>query len=134
MYVTARTRNSENRIWRKQENRHAFAASIALATVMNCCGETEVSNQRLRKVSKEPDRRFDISTPLSNASNFHPSFSFPTLLQSEADKSSCMQFSLAKWTYLLNESSLIDLYNHKAIITNQNKTWLCSRLSIMNER
>lgn len=87
---------------------------MALATVMNCCGETDVSNQRLRKVSKEPDRRFDISTPLSYASNFHPSFSFPTLLQSEADKSSCMQLSLAKWTYLLNESSLIDLFIHKS--------------------
>lgn len=92
-----------------------LAASIALATVMNCCGETDLSSHRLRKVWSEPDLLFDISTPLSRVRIFHPSFPFPNLLESEADNSSCMQFSLAKCTYLLNESSLIDLKTNSPI-------------------
>lgn len=88
-----------------------LAASMAFATVINCSVDTDLSNHRLLKAWKDPDPdlRFDISTPSSKASTFHPSFPFPALLESEADNSSCMQLSLAKKTNLLNESSLIDL-------------------------
>lgn len=83
---------------------------MALATVINCWGETDLSSHRLRKVCSEPDRLLEISTPLSRVRTFHPSQPMlPNLFESEADNNSCMQFSLAKWTYLLNESSLIDL-------------------------
>lgn len=85
-----------------------FAASMALATVMNCWGETDLRIQRLRNVWSEPDLRFDISTPLSRVRIFHPSLSFP-LFVSEAANNSCIQLSLANCTYLLRESSLIDL-------------------------
>ena len=90
-----------------------FAASMALATVMNCSGETDLSSQWLRKVWSDPDLRFDISTPLSSVRTFHPSLLFPTRVVSEADNSSCIQLSLAKYTYLLRESSLMDLQKPK---------------------
>jgi hypothetical protein len=88
---------------------------MALATVMNCWGETDLSSQRLRKVWNDPDLRFDISTPLSRSVRiFHPSLpTLPNLFESEADSNSCMQLSLAKCTYLLSESSLMDLHTCK---------------------
>lgn len=108
----------QTRIWERLDEKWlmTLAASMALATVMNCWGETDFSNHRLRKVWNDPDLRLDISTPLSRPLiTFHPSFSllFPTLLllQSEAESNSCTQFSLANCTYLLSESSLIDLKN-----------------------
>lgn len=79
---------------------------------MNCSGETDGITQRLRNVCSDPDLRFEISTPLSTATTFHPSLAdvqLSPLLGSDADSSSWMQFSLAWNTYLLNESSLIDL-------------------------
>lgn len=89
--------------------RFTFAASMALATVMNCWGERDRRSHRLRKVWSDPDLRFEISTPFSRARTFHPSqFPLP-LFESDADNSSCMQLSLANRTYLLSESSLIDL-------------------------
>lgn len=83
---------------------------MALATVMNCWGETALRTQRLRNVWSESDLRFDISTPFSRVSTFHPSLPFP-LFVTEAANNSCMQLSLANCTYLLRESSLIDLFN-----------------------
>lgn len=80
---------------------------------MNCWGETDLSSQRLRKMWRDPDLRFDISTPLSRVRIFHPSLAFPNLFESEADNNSCIQLSLANWTYLLRESSLMDLSGAK---------------------
>ena len=99
---------------------------MALATVMNCWGETDLSSQRLRKVWNDPDLRFEISTPLSRSVRiFHPSL--PTL-ESEADSNSCMQLSLAKCTYLLRESSLMDLYTCKT----PNENWESNQETMMN--
>lgn len=121
VWVDARHWNKD----KKQQNANNYrtlAASMALATVMNCCGETDLSSQRLRKMWRDPDLRFDISTPLLRVWIFHPWISsllhvdgidddeLPNLLfESEADNNSCMQLSLANWTYLLRESSLMDL-------------------------
>lgn len=99
----------ENHAWdMKFQLKLTFAASMALATVMNCWGDTDVSNHRLRKMCSEPDLRFDISTPSSSARTFHASL-VSARLWSEAESNSCIQFSLAKYTYLLKESSLMDL-------------------------
>jgi hypothetical protein len=89
-----------------------LAASMALATVINCCSETDWRSHLLLKTCRAPDRLFDISTPFSNANIFHPSSPI-SRLESEADRSSCMQLSLAYDTYLRRESSLIVLLMDK---------------------
>lgn len=120
------------KFYKRQELIITLAASIALATVMNCWGETDLSSHRLRKVWSEPDLLFDISTPSSRVRTFHPSSPFPNLFESEADNNSCMQLSLAKCTYLLNESSLMDLHRHSKESNNMKKTNSPIRIVIGN--